>query len=168
MADAWPGALNADSEAPVILCLLNEQRAANGLGQLQMNAALTAAATAHSSEMNADSYFAHASADGAPFQSRISAAGYLLGARSWNVGENIAWGSLALGTPQALMTAWMNSPEHRANILDPTYREIGVGTAFGDPLVPNAPAAVIVTTDFGAVKHAKKKPKHHRKHHRHH
>jgi uncharacterized protein YkwD len=164
-ANAWPGTVSGSAEGDAILCLLNEQRVAFGLVPLSLNTYLSASAYAHSTEMNSDSYFAHDSADGTTFDGRIRATGYLNRAHSWAVGENIAWGSLVLGTPQALMVAWMNSPEHRANILDPTYREIGIGVAWGDPLIPNAPAAVIATTDFGSVKYAKKK--HHRKkHHR--
>ena len=120
--------------------------------------------------MRWQSYFGHDSANGDPFTTRIIDTGYLRGARSWLVGENIAWGSGILGTPRSLMNAWMNSPEHRDNILQPRYREIGVGADWGSPLNPSAPAAVIVTTDFGAVSQATTVPtsksgkKRHRKH----
>jgi hypothetical protein len=61
------------------------------------------------------------------------------------------------------MTAWMNSPEHRDNILEPGYREIGVGTVWGAPSNPLMPAAAIVTTDFGRVQFTVKKTKKRRK-----
>jgi uncharacterized protein YkwD len=141
-----------------VLCLLNNQRTANGLAPLSSNDELAAAALGHSASMKANSYFQHDSPDGTSFSDRIAETGYLRGAQRWVVGENIAWGSLTLGTPQALMTAWMNSPEHRANILEPAYKEIGVGTVWGSPNNPNTVAAAIVDTDFGFVK-AKSKGK---------
>ncbi|MDX6617404.1 MAG: hypothetical protein QOD60_2495 [Solirubrobacterales bacterium] len=143
-----------------VLCLLNEQRADAGLLPVTVDAGLTASALGHSDSMQANSYFQHDSPDGTTFADRIAQTGFLRGARRWLIGENIAWGSLTLGTPQALMTAWMNSPEHRDNILEPAYREIGVGTAWGAPSNPLMPAAAIVTTDFGYVQlNAKPSPK---------
>ena len=144
-----------------ILCLLNEQRTQHGLAPLVSNAGLASSALAHSAEMRANRYFAHDSSDGSSFSDRIAATGYLRGARNWLVGENIAWGSLTLGTPQALTIAWMNSPEHRENILEPGFKEIGVGTVWGTPSNPSILSAAIVTTDFGvkATRKAKKSKK---------
>jgi uncharacterized protein YkwD len=131
------------------ICLLNQDRASSGLAPLAENAQLDSAALGHSSEMRQFSFFAHESPDGSPFQDRIVNTGYLFGASRWSIGENIAWGSWQLGTPQAIETAWMNSQHHRDNILDPDYREIGVGSVFGSPSDPNDAGAVIVTHDFG-------------------
>jgi uncharacterized protein YkwD len=142
-----------------VLCLLNGQRANAGLPPLTVDPSLTASALEHSQSMKDNGYFQHDSPDGTTFAERIAQTGFLLGAARWVIGENIAWGSLVLGTPQALTTAWMNSPEHRDNILEPDYREIGVGTVWGAPSNPLMPAAAIVTTDFGNVQ-LKAKPKH--------
>jgi uncharacterized protein YkwD len=144
-----------------VLCLLNGQRANAGLAPLTIDPSLTASALGHSQSMKDNGYFQHDSPDGTTFADRIVQTGFLIGATRWVIGENIAWGSLVLGTPQALTTAWMNSPEHRDNILEPAYREIGVGTVWGAPSNPLMPAAAIITTDFGSVQlKAKAKPKH--------
>jgi uncharacterized protein YkwD len=158
-ANVSAGSVSYSAFNEAVLCLLNEQRTNNGLAPVVSNDELASSAVSHSSEMRLDSYFAHDSANGSSFSDRIAATGYLRGASRWVVGENIAWGSLTLGTPQALMVAWMNSPEHRANILDPTFDEIGVGTVWGSPINPNLLSAAIVTTDFGSVKRGAKAKK---------
>jgi uncharacterized protein YkwD len=142
-----------------VLCLLNGQRANADLPALTIDAGLAASALGHSQSMKDAGYFQHDSPDGTTFAERIAQTGFLSGARRWVIGENIAWGSLTLGTPQALMTAWMNSPEHRDNILEPGFREIGLGTVWGAPSNPLMPAAAIVTTDFGYVELKSKKRK---------
>src|SRR5438128_1825537 len=63
--------------------------------------------------------------------------------------ENIAWGSLDWATPRAIMRSWMNSPPHRANILNRSFRDIGIGVARGAPVSGVSNAATYVT-DFGA------------------
>lgn len=136
-----------------ILCLLNQQRTERGLSALRMNSRLSSAAQQHSSSMNLDGYFSHDSSDGSGFESRISASGYLRRSRAWALGENIAWGSWVLGTPQAIVASWMKSPPHRANILQRRFREIGVGVDWGSPVDTGPPVAATVTTDFGYSKH---------------
>jgi uncharacterized protein YkwD len=91
-------------------------------------------------------YFSHNSLNGSSFVDRIRRTGYLRGARSWNVGENIAWGSGRLSTPRAIARAWMNSPGHRANILSRSFRSIGIGIASG---TPSGGGGATYTTDFG-------------------
>ena len=82
---------------------------------------------------------------------RIRRAGYLRGARSWAVGENIAWGSGRLSTPRAIGRAWMNSPGHRANILRAEFAEVGVGVAYDAPIAASKLRSAVYTTDFGGV-----------------
>jgi uncharacterized protein YkwD len=139
------------------LCLLNQERTSRGLGALTGNAQLDSAALVHSDEMRRVGFFAHESPDGSPFQYRILNTGYLIGASGWAIGENIAWGSLAVGTPRAINTAWMNSIHHRDNILDPGYHELGIGSVIGSPTDANNSAAIIVTHDFGRVDRARSK-----------
>ena len=79
------------------------------------------------------SYFAHEGRDGSQPAERIRAAGYLSSAGRWRIGENLAWGTGELATPKAIMAAWMDSAGHRANILQPAYREIGFGVLAGNP-----------------------------------
>jgi uncharacterized protein YkwD len=68
------------------------------------------------------------------------------------VGENIAWGADSGGTPKAIVKSWMHSPPHRANILSPQFRQLGVGFALGHRGGKRGERAMY-TTDFGMRKH---------------
>ena len=125
------------------ICLLNAERRRHGLSPLHVNKRLSLASRRHARSMAAHHYFAHGD-----FVGRIRAVHYLAGASSWIVGENIAWGSQRLGTPEAIVTAWMNSPPHRANILSRSFREIGIGVSRGAP-VAGIDDGVTYATDFG-------------------
>ena len=136
-----------------VLQELNKIRSRHGLVPLKLSARLTAASTQHSHEMGADGYFEHASHDGTAFWKRI---GRWYGQGSyhyWSVGENLLWSSPDVD-PAAALQLWMNSPEHRANILTARWREIGVSAV----RVADAPGTykgldvTIITTDFG-VRH---------------
>lgn len=105
-----------------ILDLVNSARAQAGLPPLQMNAALQAAAQEHSEDMLQNNYFDHTSRDGLSPMQRMQSAGY----NGTSYGENIAEGQQS---PEKVMNDWMNSPEHRQNILSPNYGEIGIGIA---------------------------------------
>ncbi|HXY79742.1 MAG TPA: CAP domain-containing protein, partial [Gaiellaceae bacterium] len=52
---------------------------------------------------------------------------YLAGSSSYRIGENLAWGTGDDGTPRQTLSNWLNSPEHRANLLTPQFRDLGVG-----------------------------------------
>ena len=106
-------------EAEVIR-LVNEIRQENGLKPLTTNWELSRVARYKSQDMLDNRYFSHTSPTyGSPFQ-MIKAFG--LSYRS--AGENIAMG---YSTPQAVVNGWMNSSGHRANILNASYTQIGVG-----------------------------------------
>lgn len=128
------------------LCVLNAERVRHNLRPLRLNRKLARAARRHSRSMARHHFFSHNSRNGASFVDRIRGAGYLSGARSWSVAENIAYGSGNRSTPRAIGTTWMNSPPHRANILSPSYREIGIGLASGTPV---GGGGATYTTDFG-------------------
>jgi uncharacterized protein YkwD len=156
-----------------ILCLLNAERHDRGLVALGGDAQLAQAAAGHSENMRHLSYFEHTDPDGTTFLQRITTTGYLQGTNTWLVGENLAWGSLLLGTPRALVNAWMHSPPHRANVLESRYRDVGIGAVSGSPNNPLASSAIIVTADFGVARgksaaagKAKKKHKKKRRRHR--
>lgn len=106
-----------------VVVLTNQERVANSLHVLSQDARLTISARGHAADMAANNYFDHTGLDGrSPFD-RITDAGYV-----WNsAGENIAAG---YATPTEVMNGWMNSPGHRANILNSTFCDIGVGYAF--------------------------------------
>jgi uncharacterized protein YkwD len=128
------------------LCVLNAHRARNNLRPLRLNRKLSRAARRHSRAMARHRFFSHNSLSGASFVDRIRSTGYLSGARSWSVGENIAYGSGGRSTPRSIGAAWMNSPGHRANILSRSYRSIGIGIASG---TPSGRPGGTYTTDFG-------------------
>ena len=105
-----------------VIELVNIERTANNLAPLTYSEALTVAAGLHSQDMGDNNYFSHSSQDGQAFNERILDAGY----DYVSCGENIAAGYTS---PEAVVTAWMNSDGHRANILSPDYCDIGVGYA---------------------------------------
>jgi uncharacterized protein YkwD len=148
-ADLLPTADNVADINQATLCLLNAERAANGLGALTENASLSRASLAFSQQMVAQSFFAHEAPDGTDLVARLTAVGYLGNTGGdWSVGENIAWAQGSLSTPRSVMQAWMDSAGHRANILNASYAEIGLGTVQGVPQ-PGQPGTTF-TTDFGA------------------
>ncbi|MEV6304274.1 CAP domain-containing protein [Actinoplanes sp. NPDC051861] len=126
----------ASYEAEVI-ALTNAQRTANGCGALRADDRLTTAARAHSADMAAKNFFSHTGSDGSDFVTRIKRTGYT-GASA----ENIAKG---YRTPQAVVTGWMNSSGHRANILNCRSIAVGVG------LVIKADGTTYWTQDFGRI-----------------
>jgi uncharacterized protein YkwD len=116
-----------------VRCEINAIRAANGLPPMGTTTALRVAAARHSRDMVRRHYFAHVSPSGQTVTDRVKKAGYLDGARSHRLGENIGWGQGSLGTPAAIVQAWMNSPPHREIILTRAFRDVGVGIAEGAP-----------------------------------
>jgi uncharacterized protein YkwD len=130
------------------LCLLNQQRAANGIGPLVENAALSTASAGYSQRMVAQGFFGHESPDGGTLVQRLTDAGYLGDDDAWVVGENIGWGQASLATARSMVTAWMNSPGHRENLLSADYTQVGLGLALGTPTDQTWGATY--TTDFGA------------------
>jgi uncharacterized protein YkwD len=129
---------------------LNGIRAQYGLAALQVSLLLTASATQHSREMGARGYFEHTSADGTLFWKRIAGWYDSAGFGYWSVGENLLWSSPGIGSAAALRL-WMASPEHRRNILNPEWREVGIA-AFHFRAAPGlfgGAATTIITTDFG-------------------
>ena len=135
-ATLTPDGANLATVAESTLCLLNGERADRGLATLRPNDRLQRAALNHGNDMVEHRYFAHQGRNGSQPAERIRAAGYLSGAGQWRIGENLAWGTGELATPKAIMAAWMASTGHRANILQPAYREIGFGVLAGNPSSP--------------------------------
>ncbi|MFD3325622.1 sigma-70 family RNA polymerase sigma factor [Streptomyces sp. NPDC058701] len=113
-APAPPGA------AGQVVALVNKERATAGCGPLKEDPQLRAAAQGHSDDMAKRDFFSHTSPDGTDPGKRTTAAGY-----RWSTyGENIAKGQQ---TAQSVMESWMNSSGHRANILNCSFKDIGVG-----------------------------------------
>lgn len=137
--------------AAATLCLINQQRAAAGLPALRSNAALNTAASQHSLDMVAKDYFDHTSPSGSTMLSRLTAVGYIKPKKTWSIGENIATATGSLATPAAIVTSWMDSPGHRANILNPSFRDTGIGAAGQAPKLLGTGPGGTYTEDFGVT-----------------
>jgi uncharacterized protein YkwD len=132
-----PEAGNIALAREAVLCLINRRRAENGESPLLANAQLEQAAEGHCQELIADDYFAHVSPSGETPVDRIRETGYIPSpSDGYVIGENLAWGTYQLSTPQSIVSAWFASPEHLANILESNYRETGIG------ITPAVPASV--------------------------
>ncbi len=149
-AGLTPSETNIALMREATLCLVNRERAQHGESALVPNAALESSAQGHSESMAANSYFEHVAPGGITPLDRMRSAGYITGARGFEVGENIAWGTLWLGSPRAIVAGWMASPGHRANILDAHFRDTGVGVSAHVPRAwGHGQAGGIFTQDFG-------------------
>lgn len=144
-----PGQVKLDKARRATQCLLNQVRRRHGLRKLDSNRPLKRAAQRHSRYMDRKNCFAHVCPGEPGLEKRLRAVGYLdSGLLRWGAGENIAWGEGALGTPRRIVRGWMRSPSHRRNILDPGFRDLGIGVVWGSPLAGRHNGA-IYTTDFG-------------------
>ncbi len=117
-------ALDQTREQIVELALkhINLQRAINGVGLLTPNRRLSDAAQKHAEQMARRDFVDHQSPDGRSLQDRIATAGY-----SWRVlAENLSAGQ---PSPENTVQSWMTSLAHRNNMLNPDYRELGIGYA---------------------------------------
>jgi uncharacterized protein YkwD len=132
-AKRMPARLSKVELRQSVACLVNARRRAHGLAALREVRSLRRAASGHSKSMVADDFFSHYSLSGASFLTRIRRSGYLAGAGSYYVGEVIATGTGRMGTPRAIVRAWMGSAGHRANLLSSRFRHMGVGVAHGSP-----------------------------------
>lgn len=103
-----------------VLDLTNAERNKGGLQPLRLNNKLNQSAQAHSQDMAIADYFSHTGANGSNAGDRAATAGYYYS----SLGENIAAGYI---TPQEVVQGWMNSPGHRANIMNAGYQELGIG-----------------------------------------
>ncbi|MEU4210554.1 sigma-70 family RNA polymerase sigma factor [Streptomyces sp. NPDC026206] len=122
--------------AQQVVDLVNSERAKAGCSPVTSNSLLDAAAQGHSDDMAARGFFNHTNPDGKGPGERVTAAGY-----KWSTyGENIAYGQQSAAS---VMDSWMNSDGHRKNILNCSFKEIGVG-------INQAPGGPRWTQVFGA------------------
>jgi hypothetical protein len=122
-----------------IVSLANEARVENGLGELKTSSLLAKAAQNKANDMLARQYFAHNTPDGQTPWSFIKAVGYAY----TTAGENLA---IDFTQAENIQAAWMNSPGHRANIVNGSFTEIGIGIASG---MYNGHQTTIVVQMFG-------------------
>jgi uncharacterized protein YkwD len=147
-ADKGPRHVSRKHARHAVLCAINKQRRKHGLRHLKTRHALRKAGKRHSKYMERHRCFSHQCPGEADLVGRIERTSYLPCNCTWRVGETLAWGDQGSGTPHAIVRAWMNSPPHRAVILDGRLRNIGVGLVWGSPSNPGARAATY-TADFG-------------------
>jgi uncharacterized protein YkwD len=145
-ANLVPTARHAVAVRHATLCLLNRQRAAHGLPRLREHRSLSNAARKYARLMVARHFFDHVSPAGSTMSTRVKRTNYLKHTRAWSLGENIAWGTRGAATPAQIVNAWMHSAGHRANILNGSFREIGIGIALG---APNGGSGATYVNDFG-------------------
>ncbi|MBD2194621.1 MULTISPECIES: CAP domain-containing protein [Calothrix] len=120
---------NSSNVVSQMLNLVNQERSAAGLTPLTLNSQLTTAAQAHSQDMADHNFMGHNGSDGSSPFDRIKREGYYFSTAA----ENVAAGQ---STPEDAMSSWMNETPpndgHRQNILNPNYREIGIGYAYSN------------------------------------
>jgi uncharacterized protein YkwD len=148
-AKAAPSKLSKYQASKAILCLINHERRAHGLGRIERQGEQTKAARRHSRLMIRSTCFSHQCPGEGELVSRMQKADYLPCNCYWGVGENLAYGERSYGSPKSVMHAWMNSSEHRANILNGQYEHVGIGIVWGTPSIGAARGSATYTTDFG-------------------
>jgi uncharacterized protein YkwD len=138
-------ALNND-----ILTSLNATRASRKLRPLVLSDDLQRAASAHSRSMLDNGFFEHESKDGSPFSVRVKRYYRPGGYDSWSAGENLLYSTSEIDASTAIK-AWLNSPMHRANMLSPTWREVGIGAFYASAAggTFGGEATWVITMDFG-------------------
>lgn len=127
-----------------MLSLHKAERRKKGLPQLCVHPSLQRAARAHSQDMINRDFFSHTNPSGKTFAARVRQAGY----KYRVVGENISGGSGSLGLPDHRFQSWMGSTGHRKNILNKSFREVGIGAANGN--YRGTDNYTMWTADFGS------------------
>lgn len=113
---------DVSEDAAEVVRLANVEREAAGCAALSIDDKLMTAAQRHSQDQADNKKMTHTGSNGSSLGDRVKAVGYQFG----TAGENVAWNQQS---PAAVMKAWMNSPGHKANILNCSFTEIGVGIA---------------------------------------
>jgi uncharacterized protein YkwD len=148
-AEAWEMRSLAAISAGVTV-EINRVRAQQGLARLRQAAPLRRAAAQHVYEMALLGYFGHASPNRPSVAARLAAFYPWRGFRTWNVGETLLWWELPLSA-DAIVRLWLNSPEHRRQLLDPRFREVGVDAVdlSGAGGVFSGRRVLLVAAEFG-------------------
>jgi len=143
-------ALSPAAENKALLCSINLVRAQNSVPPVRINALLHGTALAHSLVMVATGCFDHQCPGEPSFNTRLRAAGYPLCGCAWHASENIAYGAGSNSAPASIVDAWMNSPDHRAAMLNGKLRYVGIGIATGAPSRALDLSAATYTIDLGS------------------
>jgi uncharacterized protein YkwD len=148
-----PEAGNLAAVREAVLCLVNHVRAQHNEAPLAPDTALQRAAEGHDADMISADYFEHVSPTGVTPVDRVRASGYIPSDEvGYVVGENLAWGTLSLATPQAIVDAWLASPGHLANILESRYQETGIAIVASVPAsLSGGSAGATYAQEFGTI-----------------
>ena len=130
-------AAGMSSPESALLRQMNVVRVQHGLGRLAFDSHLEVAARAHSRQMVTSGVFEHGA-----FASRMAR----FRIQGSIAGENLAWGTGSQGSARGVVAAWLASPEHRATLLSPKYRRIGIGSIAATFLGHRG--ARVITADF--------------------
>jgi uncharacterized protein YkwD len=124
-----PGAENLSANTAVQeqteICLLNYARRAAGLGPLQISPLLMRSAEIKADEIVRCNQFSH-EACGIDVRQPFADSGYFAPNSESRFGENLAWGGAEAGSPRGALLGWLESPEHRANLLRNDWQEQGI------------------------------------------
>jgi uncharacterized protein YkwD len=131
-----------------VSCLVGAIRAERRLPALRPSAELEAVAQRHGVDMVARRYFAHVSPSGGTVDKRARRLGYLTDP-CWILGEDLGWAPPEVASARDVVDAWMESASHRAVILDPRFREIGIGLVDAAPVAGTAGATFVL--ELGGV-----------------
>jgi hypothetical protein len=148
-----PSTFDIEGVRAATLCLVNRERAAHREPPLRVNAELQRAAQAHTESMAFGDYVEHMGPSGDTPLSRARRAGYMSGPHSgFEMGENIAWGTGSRATPDEIVASWMASSGHRANILNPHFRDTAIGVSSHPPVsYSGGRSGGIYTEDFAVI-----------------
>jgi uncharacterized protein YkwD len=158
-----PGCTNTETPSAVlplpsfnlsVICLINQQRAAFHLKPLRRNERLNAAAYIYTTSLLSGEFFTHHGGltgdnNTSTVIGRDKFIGYIPPGKRWVVGENLREAPIPTDTPNGVVTAWMNSPEHRAWILKPKIEDIGVDTEHGIADAFPVDTGVTIAAEFG-------------------
>jgi uncharacterized protein YkwD len=143
-----PKHLTSTAADRALRCLINHERRRHGLRSVRAERHLQRAALRHARDMAEQDFFGHVSPGGATMQTRVARTGYLRRAHEWWLGEALAWGRDRNGSPAAILAELLTSPPHRAILLNPAFRDLGIGVARGAPRGEGS-GALTIALDFG-------------------
>ena len=132
-ADANPDQISVSDYRSSLLCVMNETRQEWGRSELVPQRNLRRAAEWQADDMVAEQYFSHTASDGDTLSDRLDQANFIPSSARWRAGENLAAGEGSMGSPAAIVSGWMNSRDHRRNLLDSAYTLAGIGVTRGWP-----------------------------------
>ncbi|MBJ7355158.1 MAG: CAP domain-containing protein [Thermoleophilaceae bacterium] len=113
-------------------CLVNRERTRRGLKRLKFNDRLQKSSDYQAADMLKHRYFGHNRRGGRRFADRILDFGYDPDRSGYALGENLAWASSPIATPRRIVSGWMHSPSHRANMLNEGFRDQAVSALWSD------------------------------------